>query len=48
LHSGDIDQGIAFPILEPRQTSAAITVLLNDIYRPFRGHTGILRAIYRF
>jgi len=45
---GDIDQGISFPILEPGQTGAVNTVLLNDIYRPFRGHTGILRAIYRF
>lgn len=45
---GDIDQGIAFPILEPGQTGAVNTVLLNYIYRPFRGHTGILRAIYSF
>jgi hypothetical protein len=45
---GDIDQGIAFPILEPGQTGAVNTVLLNYIYRPFTGHTGILRAVYSF
>ena len=45
---GDIDQGIAFPILEPGQTGAVNTVLLNYIYRPFTGHTAILRAVYSF
>jgi MtrB/PioB family decaheme-associated outer membrane protein len=45
---GDINQGIAFPILEPGQQGAVNTVLLNYLYRPFRGHTGILRAIYSF
>ena len=45
---GDIDQGIAFPILEPGQTGAVNTVLLNYLYRPFTGHTGIVRAIYSF
>lgn len=45
---GEIDQGIAFPILEPGQAGAVNTVLLNYLYRPFTGHTGIVRAIYRF
>ena len=45
---GDIDQGIAFPILEPGQQGAVTTVLLNYLYRPFRGHTGVFRAIYSF
>lgn len=45
---GDIDQGIAFPIVEPGQTAPVTTVLLNYLYRPFRGHTGILRAVYSF
>jgi MtrB/PioB family decaheme-associated outer membrane protein len=45
---GDIDQGIAFPILEPGQTGAVNTVLLNYIYRPFTGHTSIVRATYAF
>jgi MtrB/PioB family decaheme-associated outer membrane protein len=45
---GDIDQGIAFPILEPGQTGATNTVLLNYLYRPFRGHTGVFRATYAF
>jgi MtrB/PioB family decaheme-associated outer membrane protein len=45
---GDIDQGIAFPILEPGQPGTVSMVLLNYLYRPFRGHTGFLRAIYRF
>jgi MtrB/PioB family decaheme-associated outer membrane protein len=45
---GDIDQGIAFPILEPGQSGTVNTVLLNYVYRPFTGHTGIFRAIYSF
>jgi hypothetical protein len=45
---GEIDQGIAFPILEPGQSAAVTTVLLNYLYRPFTGHTGIVRALYRF
>jgi hypothetical protein len=46
---GDIDQGIAFPVLEPGQSTAVVnTVLLNYVYRPYTGHTGIFRAIYRF
>jgi MtrB/PioB family decaheme-associated outer membrane protein len=46
---GDIDQGIAFPIVEPGQQGPTVnTVLLNYIYRPFTGHTGIFRAIYSF
>jgi MtrB/PioB family decaheme-associated outer membrane protein len=45
---GEIDQGIAFPIIEPGQTATVNTVLLNYLYRPFRGHTSFLRAIYSF
>jgi MtrB/PioB family decaheme-associated outer membrane protein len=45
---GEIDQGIAFPIVEPGQTGPVTTVLLNYLYRPFRGHTAMLRAGYRF
>lgn len=45
---GDIDQGIAFPMVEPGQTATVTTVLLNYLYRPFRGHTAILRAVYSF
>lgn len=45
---GEIDQGIAFPIVEPGQTGPVNTVLLNYLYRPFTGHTAILRAIYGF
>ena len=45
---GDIDQGIAFPIVEPGQTGPVTTVLLNYLYRPFRGHTGIVRATYQW
>jgi MtrB/PioB family decaheme-associated outer membrane protein len=45
---GEIDQGIAFPILEPGQSATVTTVLLNYVYRPFRGHTTIVRAVYSF
>jgi MtrB/PioB family decaheme-associated outer membrane protein len=45
---GDIDQGIAFPPVQPGVSPAVTTVLLNYLYRPFTGHTGIFRAIYRF
>jgi MtrB/PioB family decaheme-associated outer membrane protein len=45
---GEIDQGIAFPILEPGQTGPVNTVLLNYLYRPFRGHVASLRAVYEF
>jgi hypothetical protein len=45
---GDIDQGIAFPILEPGQSGVVNTVLLNYLYRPYTGHTGFLKAVYSF
>lgn len=45
---GEIDQGIAFPILEPGQPGTVTAVLLNYLYRPFRGHTAFLRATYAF
>ena len=45
---GEIDQGIAFPIVEPGQTSPVNTVLLNYLYRPYTANTAWVRLIYYF